>query len=438
MHGSMPFRGSCYDRGVTRKIRPIEFLFFLSRPIIATPSTKLAPPERSVPTCPAGSSKQRLFSIIPAGLRLGTFATALATALSTASCQRQSGTLKPDSAASPPKAPHQGPEKGPIKGPTKNPNDGAQSRADQLQLALQAKGSQSTSVGDVLSGHLRGALQIPARAPGIVHNPGKNIERAYGTVEVIQALIRAGQSLAHRPAEEFMVINDLSFRQGGPIDGHSSHRAGRDVDLYFPLLDPQNRPYPSKLIPLDPQGRGADYFDLQNPDDDIPVRIDLERSWDYLAALLSDGEAFIQRIFIVEHLQRALAQHAKKRGADPALIARFVEVSCQPRKAPHDDHIHIRFYCSFEDLAHGCLDSPPIDAIHQKRLKAAKVRPRVASRAGPAASGYKKQKQRPKAKITTPEQARARAGAMHPSVSAFLDARKVWTQRRLSPQARCR
>lgn len=354
-------------------------------------------------------------------------------------CSRNPEALKPKSTPAVSPKPEPDPEQ-------QRAEREAQEHARILETVRAASGSQSTSVGDVLGGQLHGGLRLPKKAPGMIHNPGKNIERAYGTVEVVQALVRAAKSLAQRPADEHIVINDLSFAKGGPIEGHSSHRAGRDVDFYFPLRDAQNQPYPSKLIPLDQKGQGADYFDLQDPSDDVPVHIDLERTWDYLAALLSDSHAFIQRIFVVEHLQQAIAKHARQRGADPQLLARFVEVSCQPRKAPHDDHVHIRFYCSFEDLAAGCLDSPPIDAIHQARLDKAGVKARVA---GKVAGDYTKQnpraknkklarKSRPKPKITSAEQARAKAGAMHESVSAFLDARKAWTKRRPGPQARCR
>lgn len=288
---------------------------------------------------------------------------------------------------------------------------------------------QSRSIGNVLEGRLEGGVQMPKRAPGIVHNPKKDRNRAYGTVEVVRAMIRAGKALAHRPPEEHLLINDLSYAHGGPISGHASHRAGRDVDFYFPLRTQGGEAFPSKLIPLNPMGIGHDYRNLEDPNDDIPVRIDLERSWDYLAALLQDPQAPVQVIYLVAHLQRALAEHARKRGADPQLIRRFLTHSCQPRGAPHDDHGHIRFYCSAQDIAYGCEDNSPIDPQQRARLRAAGVKA-VIARPAPRSSR--------KVKTTSAKQARKRAGKLHPSVQAFLDARKSWTRNIPPGAARCR
>lgn len=288
---------------------------------------------------------------------------------------------------------------------------------------------QSSSIGNVLEGRLQGGVQMPKRAPGIVHNPQKDRERAYGTVEVVGAMIRAGKALAHLPPEEHLLINDLSYAKGGPIDGHASHRAGRDVDFYFPLRTTGGKAFPGKLIPLNPMGIGHDYRNLEDPTDDIPVRIDLERSWDYLAALLQDDKAHVQVIYLVAHLQSALVEHARKKGADPRLIQRFLAHSCQPRGAPHDDHGHIRFYCSAQDIAAGCEDNSPIDPEQRARLRAAGVKA-VIARPAPRSSR--------KVKTTSAKQARKRAGKLHPSVQAFLDARKKWTRNIPPGAARCR
>lgn len=289
--------------------------------------------------------------------------------------------------------------------------------------------SQSTSVGSVLSGQLKGGVQLPARAPGILHNPGKDRKRAYGTVEVVSAIIRAGKTLAKRPETEHIVINDLSFAQGGPIDGHASHRAGRDFDFYFPLHTRNKKPFPGKLIPLNRNGVGFDYRKLDDPTDDIEVHIDLERTWDFLSALLEDEQAPVQVIYLVAHLQSALAKHARARGVPHARIAHFLQHSCQPKGAPHDDHGHIRFYCSAEDIRAGCQDNAPIDAAQRARLQKAGVAPVIAKPKPRAAR---------KVRTTSAKQARKKAGKLHSSVAAFLDARREWTRKIPRGPARCR
>lgn len=289
--------------------------------------------------------------------------------------------------------------------------------------------AQSTSLGSVLEGSLKGGAQLPAKAPGILHNPNKDRARAFGTVEVVQAIVRAGKVLAHRPVEEHILINDLSFAQGGPIDGHASHRAGRDMDFYFPLRTRDHAPFPGKLIPLDQKGIGYDYRDLADPKDDIEVHLDLERTWDFLSALLQDPDAHVQVIYLVAHVQSALAKHAKARGVSPERIANFLSHSCQPKGAPHDDHGHIRFYCSAQDILAGCQDNAPIDPQQMARLKRAGVTA-VIARPKPRAAR--------KVKTTSARQARKKAGKLHPSVVAFLDARKGWTRKIPKGPARCR
>ena len=45
---------------------------------------------------------------------------------------------------------------------------------------------------------------------------------------------------------------------------------------------------------------------------------------------------------------------------------------CQPG-FPHDDHMHIRFFCSPDDIEAGCLDTAPIFPWQKQSLKAAGV-----------------------------------------------------------------
>lgn len=270
---------------------------------------------------------------------------------------------------------------------------------------------------------------LPAKAPGMLHNPNKDRARSYGTVEVVQAIVRAAKTLAHRPESEHILINDLSFAKGGPIDGHASHRAGRDMDFYFPLRTKGGDPFPGKLIPLDPKGIGYDYRNLEDPQDDIEVHLDLERTWTFLSALLDDPDAHIQVIYLVAHVQAALLDYARSQGVPQARIERFARHSCQPKGAPHDDHGHIRFYCSAQDIRAGCQDNAPIHPAQRARLRRAGVKPVIAK---------PKPRAQRKVRTTSAKQARKKAGKLHPSVVAFLDARKIWTRNIPAGPARCR
>jgi len=290
----------------------------------------------------------------------------------------------------------------------------ASSPAERI-LALD--GSASTSLGGPNDGSLRGGVPLPLTGPGFRFNPRRDRAARFGTVELVQALVRAA-SVVDRELGGEVTINDLGYRSGGAIPHHGSHRAGRDVDVLFYLLDGDGDPHPGVGAPLDPDGRGTDYRDLADPDDDVPVRIDLRRTWRFLQALLEgtpdDGPA-LQRIFLVEHLRTLLLEEAARQRAPEAAVRRFADLTCQP-SYPHDDHFHFRFYCSREDMGAGCEESPPIYPWRREALREHGLTPTI----------NRPRADRPQAPITTAAQARAAVGPMHPSVRRFLRRRRAW------------
>jgi murein endopeptidase len=62
--------------------------------------------------------------------------------------------------------------------------------------------------------------------------------RLYGNERTIRAVVSilAAYRKAH-PHAPRVVIGDISFRHGGPMDDHLSHQNGLDVDVYYPRLD---------------------------------------------------------------------------------------------------------------------------------------------------------------------------------------------------------
>ena len=142
-------------------------------------------------------------------------------------------------------------------------------------------GSVSTSIGGPSDGRLEGGVPFPKRGPGVMLNPRRlNKDSYYGTVEMIQALVRAGAVVdAALPGGYPLVVNDIGFAEGGPIPHHGSHQAGRDMDVLFYLLDREGNPRPAKGVPLNLKGQGWDFNDLEVPEDDVFVKIDAARSW---------------------------------------------------------------------------------------------------------------------------------------------------------------
>ncbi|MBC8069016.1 MAG: penicillin-insensitive murein endopeptidase [Deltaproteobacteria bacterium] len=281
---------------------------------------------------------------------------------------------------------------------------------------LTLDGSYSTSIGNPNEGSLTGGVPLPLTGPGYRFTPRKKPERRHGTVELVAALVRAAIHVHETQPGSTLTFGDIGMPQGGEIVGHGSHRAGRDADVMFYLLDAQGRAADGLAVPLDPAGEGTDYNDLADPSDDVPLHLDVPRTWIFVAALLADERVQIQQIFIVEHLRATFIAHAKKLGTDAAIVQRFADVTCQPR-FPHDDHMHVRVFCSAEDIAGGCTDVAPIYPWQRALLKAAGT--------APVAPGKRTAK---KKQLTSVAEARAKAGPMHADVVAFLDRREAWAK----------
>lgn len=279
---------------------------------------------------------------------------------------------------------------------------------------------QTTSLGSPTHGRLQGGLPLPSRGKGFVFDPERDPERRYGTAELVRAIVSAAGRVEDRLPGSTLVVGDLSLPEGGDIEGHGSHRNGRDVDVAFYLLGADGAPRPSKTIPIEPDGSGVDYGDLADGADDVAVRLDTGRTWAFVDALLSDPQARVNRIYLVEHVRSLLLDHARSIGADPGVIERFGHVTCQP-SFPHDDHMHIRFYCSMQDIDAGCEDTAPIYPWHGEYVAS---RGRVLRMAKPQGS---------RAKVTSVDQAAKTAqrkyGRFSPEVVAFLERRKGWVRK---------
>lgn len=285
----------------------------------------------------------------------------------------------------------------------------------ELAQLFSLKGAVSTSLRNPNDGTLEGGVALPLRAPGLLYNPTRNPAHRHGTVEVVQALVRAAGVVAEELGGHPLVVNDLSLPRGGPIPRHSSHQSGRDVDVFFYLLDEAGLSAPPVGAFLDPAGLGVDFKSLEDPSDDVVLRLDVPRTWRFLQGLIEDPAAHLQRIFVAEHLRTLLLTHAMATEATPLTVQRFSEMTCQPNY-PHDDHFHFRFFCTAEDIERGCRDGDPIYPWRRRELAAVGVKPKRLLKRRPSA----------KADIVTHEEARAAAGPMHEEVERWLERRQTW------------
>lgn len=289
--------------------------------------------------------------------------------------------------------------------------------------------SQSTSIGSPTNGHLEGGVPLPLAGPGFRHNDRRSRDARYGTVEVVRAIARAAAAVAHELPGSELVVNDLGLANGGRISHHGSHRAGRDADILFFVRDDQGNSRPAVGEAIEPDGTGYDYKELATAADDVRVHFDAPRTWRFVRALLEDPDDSVQRIFVAEHLRAMLLTEAERAHAPPALLQRFAEISCQPGY-PHDDHLHVRWFCSHEDIAKGCQDLPPLYPWRVAELAAAKLKPSLAQRS----------KSEDPAEVVTQQQAEAavKQQSPHPEVLAFLERRKAWEKQPHPGRPYCR
>lgn len=313
--------------------------------------------------------------------------------------------------------------------------DAASGSLDQATLetvsdVLALTPSASTSVGGPNTGHLLGGVPLPLRGPGFLFGTRRSVAARFGTVEMVQALMHAAARVQTRLPGSELTIHDLGLEPGGAIPHHGSHRAGRDVDVLFYALDASGGPRAGIGVPIEPDGHGVDYRDLSVTDDDTVVRIDLPRSWAFVAAILEYPGVSVQRIFVVEHIRTMLLEYARGAGAsmaNAATVERFADVSCQP-EYPHDDHFHFRFFCSPEDIRAGCQDGAPFYPWQRERLRREGLAPVMQVRSPST----------PRAQVTTDAAARVDAGVMAPEVVAFLARRAAWRRQPHPGRTYCR
>ncbi len=90
------------------------------------------------------------------------------------------------------------------------------------------------------------------------------------------------------------------------------------------------------------------------------LRLDVEREWLLVKALVEDPQTRVEWIFVSDVVKAQLLQWARARGESIETLFRADEVMAQPsRGGVHDDHIHVRTACSQEEAVAGCEPAGP-------------------------------------------------------------------------------
>jgi penicillin-insensitive murein endopeptidase len=208
------------------------------------------------------------------------------------------------------------------------------------------------SVGLPHDGRLTNAVPLPRNGDGyrVICHDGLH----YGTPRLVGAIQRAAAEVARlRPGGTPLPVCDLSGPAGGKTARHRSHQSGRDADLLFYALTADGRPWQVQFVRF-----GAD--GLAEPSPGSFVRLDVERQWLLVRALVTDPEASVQWLFVSHSIEALLVEYARARGEDPEIVWRAESVMMEPWDSlPHDDHLHLRLACTPGEAVAGCLGGGP-------------------------------------------------------------------------------
>ncbi len=233
----------------------------------------------------------------------------------------------------------------------------------------------SVSTGTTNRGRLRRPAKLPVKGPGYVVPP-RWADRGfqYGVDEMVTAIQQVADKVGGRAKKGRLGVADIGPMRGGKSKWHSSHRAGRDVDLHFFSVDAKGRPLDAPehdMIRYDDEGKPylrpkASYHET----DWDQRRFDTARNWELVEAWLTEPDVRVQWIFISDGLKAKLLDHATKSERPGWLVEYARTVMYNPPDAPpHDDHMHIRIYCSRSDRFFGCVDRGPVWQHEKKRYK---------------------------------------------------------------------
>lgn len=219
----------------------------------------------------------------------------------------------------------------------------------------------SVSVGDVSEGFLARATRVNLPQPHTAFLPvqfKRNL--AYTTDEMAALVQTASEVTARKHPAAVVFLGNFSARHGGHIPYSVSHNSGRDCDLAFFMRDAQGHDFvPPDLVELDENG-------VWTREDGQQFFFDTPRNWTLIEALLAHDGGALQYIFLSNGLKRLLLEHARASGAPAAVIQAADEVIAQPGGAlPHNDHFHLRAYCSDDDVWGGCVDQGRITSRRQ-------------------------------------------------------------------------
>jgi penicillin-insensitive murein DD-endopeptidase len=225
----------------------------------------------------------------------------------------------------------------------------------------------SISCGAANRGALAGARIMPDSGEGFVApDPWRARGLRYATDELVGLIERSAARVAREYDGAVVGVADLSAERGGAVARHASHQSGRDADLIYYAIDRNGDPFPPDhhMAYFGADGRSVS-AEAPEPAARIDERhFDMQRNWALVAALVSDPEVRVYRIFVSTRVRDWLLAYARTAAVSPDVVARVRAVLSTARDTgTHQDHLHLRIACSADDIAAGrCSDetaAPP-------------------------------------------------------------------------------
>ena len=211
----------------------------------------------------------------------------------------------------------------------------------------------SGSVGVPHRGVLTNGRALPKSGEG--YKLFRDEDVRWGNPRLVSAIEAAASYVEQQRPGAPLVVADLSVEHGGKTIRHRSHRSGRDADLLFYVVTPDGRSVENPGF-LHFAGDSLAYHQQERE----YVRLDVERTWLLVKALVADPDAHVQFLFVAVWLEALLTEYARALGEEDELIYRAAVVLRQPSdSASHDDHIHMRIGCTPEEQVAGCNGGGP-------------------------------------------------------------------------------
>lgn len=199
----------------------------------------------------------------------------------------------------------------------------------------------------------------------------------WGVDEVVDAVAHVGSEIRKTNRKAKLGVADLSRWRGGRASPwHKSHESGRDVDLLFYSVGADGKPLPPpehEMICYGDDGKA--YVPKRDKDGYKDAqweerRFDDRRNWLLVQTLLTDPTIRIQWMFVSAGLENRMIRYARRKKRPRWLIEYARVVMRQPGDSlPHDDHFHVRVYCSRDDRIGGCQDRGPVWQHEKKTMK---------------------------------------------------------------------